>query len=143
MIDVLQSIIQKEALRKFDEDELLSFIYDLNGDMRRAITELQAAKASNYTLSKQIEESNKEYTNIMQLVIEPNHTKALTTLHQMLYDGRSVKEICNGLHNTLLNMEGLEVGLKFKFLRVIGETEWRSPTMTPRVILSWMVGQLI
>ena len=143
MIEVLQSIIQREGLRSFSDDELLSFIYDLNGDMRRAITELQAAKASNYTLPKQIEESNKEYTNIMQMIIERNSNKALTTLHQMLYDGRSVKEICNGMHNTLLNMEGLEIGMKFKFLRVIGETEWRSPTMTPRVILSWMVGQLI
>ena len=143
ILEVLQSIIQKEGLRTFGEDELLSFIYDLNGDLRRAITELQAAKASNFTLSKQIEESNKEYIEILNQLQERNSNKALTTLHQMIYDGRSVKEICNGLHNSLLNMQGLEVGIKFKYLRVIGETEWRSPTMTPRIILSWMVGQLI
>jgi len=142
-LEVLQSIIQKEGLRTFDDDELSSFIYDLNGDLRRAITELQAAKASNFTLSKQIEESNKEYIEILNQLQERNSNKALTTLHQMIYDGRSVKEICNGLHNSLLNMQGLEVGTKFKYLRVIGETEWRSPTMTPRIILSWMVGQLI
>lgn len=143
ILEVLQSIIQKEGLRTFDDDELLSFIYDLNGDLRRAITELQAAKASNFTLSKQIEESNKEYIEILNYLQERNSNKALTTLHQMIYDGRSVREICNGLHNSLLNMQGLEVATKFKYLRVIGETEWRSPTMTPRIILSWMVGQLI
>jgi len=87
ILEVLQSIIQKEGLRTFDDDELSSFIYDLNGDLRRAITELQAAKASNFTLSKQIEESNKEYIEILNQLQERNSNKALTTLHQMIYDG--------------------------------------------------------
>ena len=32
---------------------------------------------------------------------------------------------------------------KLKFLRVIGEGEWRSHNMTPKLLASWMVGNLI
>jgi len=66
----------------------------------------------------------------------------LNKLHDILYGGRSVKEICLALHNSVLEAEGLESKEKFKLLRIIGETEHRSTTMTPKVIISWMVGQL-
>ena len=47
MMEVLSSILKAEEITRFSQDELHSFIYAMNGDMRRAITELQAAKASN------------------------------------------------------------------------------------------------
>ena len=50
-----------------------------------------------------------------------------------------MKEICLALHNSVLAAEGLE-SKKVKLLRII-ETEYRS-TMTPKVIISWMVGQI-
>lgn len=142
MLGVLRSIIQREALPPFEDSDLLSFIYYLNGDLRRAITELQAAKATNKTLSKQIEETSKEYIELINLILDKKQNNALTDLHKMIYDGRTVKEICLGLHNVVVDSERIDSATKFKLLRTIGETEWRSPTMTPRVILSWMVGQL-
>jgi len=40
---------------------------------------------------------------------------------------------------------GMELGspVKFKLLRVIGEAEWRSSNMTPKLLAAWMVGQMI
>ena len=32
---------------------------------------------------------------------------------------------------------------KFKLLRIVGEAEWRSSNMTPKVLASWMVGQMV
>jgi len=142
ILGVLKDIVQREGLEPFADDELLSFIYHLNGDLRRAITELQAAKASKFSLSRQIQETNKEYVEILNMVIERKNNKLLDTFHKMIYEGRSVREVCEGLHNAVVNAEGIETALKFKLLRIIGETEWRSPNMTPRVVLSWMVGQL-
>ena len=52
---------------------------------------------------------------------KPNET--LDKLHDILYGGRSVKEICLALHNSVLAAEGLESKEKFKLLRIIGETE--------------------
>jgi len=53
-----------------------------------------------------------------------------------------MREICVGLHDAVINDEELESNLKFKFLRTIGESEWRSTTMTPKVLASWLIGQL-
>ena len=44
----------------------------MNGDMRRAITELQAAKASNSTLSKQIAIGLTDYNKLLMLIINKN-----------------------------------------------------------------------
>ena len=57
--------------------------------------------------------------------------------------GRSVREICIGMHDSIIQSEGIDSNVKFKLLRTIGESEWRSTTMTPRVLISWLVGQLI
>ena len=39
-------------------------------------------------------------------------------------------------------MDELDSTTKFKFLRTIGESEWRSTTMTPKVLASWLVGNI-
>ena len=31
---------------------------------------------------------------------------------------------------------------KYKYLRAVGEAEWRGNSMTPRVLVSWLVAQL-
>jgi hypothetical protein len=36
----------------------------------------------------------------------------------------------------------MEAPKKYKLLRVIGESEWRANNMTPRVLASWMIGQM-
>ena len=120
---------------------MLAFIKAYEGDLRRTITELQAAVASNKPLAIQVQSGLQEYENMLNEIINKN-TNVLTQLHNLLYDGKTIKDICLGLHDVVVNAE-LDNSTKYKLLRVIGESEWRSSTMTPRVLLSWMVGQLI
>jgi len=46
MLNVVENILDKENITRFSRDDLNPFIYAMNGDIRRAITELQAAKRS-------------------------------------------------------------------------------------------------
>jgi|TARA_R110000787_G_scaffold105400_1_gene212818 replication factor C small subunit len=141
IFEVLSTILQAEGINRFSKDELDSFIYAMNGDMRRAITELQAAKASNSTLQSQIDIVLDDYNKILIQITNKN-SNSLSSIHDLLHEGRSMREICVGLHDAVINDEELESNLKFKFLRTIGESEWRSTTMTPKVLASWLIGQL-
>jgi replication factor C small subunit len=139
---ILMDILDKENIpNRPTESEMQGFIGVYGGDLRRAITELQAAIASDKPLKVQVQEGLQEYENIINELINKN-TDILTTLHNLLYDGKTVKDICVSLHDVIINAT-LDGNVKYKFLRVIGESEYRSTTMTPRVLLSWMVGQLI
>jgi len=142
MMHVISSILAKEAITKFSSEEIESFLYAMNGDMRRAITEIQAAKSSNSTLAKQIENTLDEYKNIIDKILNKN-TNVLGEIHDLLYKGKTIKEICHGLHDVIIASNGLDSNVKFKFLRTIGEAEWRSMTMTPKVLASWMISQLM
>jgi|TARA_Y100000015_G_scaffold43036_1_gene51919 replication factor C small subunit len=142
ILDMMLEIIEKEGLvSKIDLDDLRRFIYSINGDIRRAITELQATKSSGNSLVKQIETNLDDYAKAVNMLLEKDG-EVLDYIHNMVYKGFTVKEICLGLHDVVVNSQGMDNALKFKFLKVIGETEWRSNTMTPKVILSWMVGNL-
>lgn len=142
MLNVLQSILQHEEITRFTTEELDPFIYAMNGDMRRAITELQAAKASNTTLSKQVAIGLTDYNKLLNSIINKN-SNSLDSIHNLLHEGRTVREICIGLHDSTINSEGLDNNTKFKILRTLGESEWRSTTMTPKLLASWLVGQLL
>ncbi len=143
VLEVIKDILEKEGVEGFADEDLARFIYQLDGDLRRAITEIQAAKASNFTLKKQMQDSLKEFDEILKLIIDKKPNEILDKLHDILYGGRSVKEICLGLHNSVLTADGLDSTKKFQLLRVIGEAEYRSTAMTPKIIISWIVGQLI
>jgi len=140
VLEVLTSILKAEEITRFSVDELDSFIYAMNGDMRRAITELQAAKASNSTLKKQIEAGLNEYKKLLMKIVNKEKF-ALSTIHDFLHNGFTIREICIGLHDAVIQTE-LESNIKFKILRTIGESEWRSTTMTPKVLASWLISQL-
>ncbi|MAK51416.1 AAA family ATPase [Marinobacter sp.] len=140
MLEVIQSILQKEGITRFEANDLNSFIYAMNGDMRRAITELQAAKASDSSLKAQVDNSLDEYRKILMKIID-KQADSLQAIHNLLYDGYTIREICIGLHDAVL-IADLDSNLKFKVLRTIGESEWRSTTMTPKVLASWLIGQL-
>tara|TARA_R100001463_G_scaffold80275_1_gene134735 strand:- start:10 stop:921 length:912 start_codon:yes stop_codon:yes gene_type:complete len=142
MIEVMTSILDSEGITRFSQDEIGSFIYAMNGDMRRAITELQAAKASNSTLNKQIAIGLTDYNKLLISITNKN-SNSLDSIHNLLHDGKSIREICVGLHEAVINSEGLDNNIKFKFLRTIGESEWRSNTMTPKLLASWLIGQLL
>ena len=142
MTEVLTSILQQEGINRFSDDEIGSFIYAMNGDMRRAITELQAAKASNSTLNKQIAIGLTDYNKLLISILNKK-SNSLDSIHNLLHDGKSIREICVGLHEAVINSEELENNVKFKLLRTIGESEWRSNTMTPKLLASWLIGQLL
>ena len=140
VLEVLTSILKAEEITRFSQDELDSFIYAMNGDMRRAITELQAAKASNSTLKTQIDAGLNEYKKLLMKIVDKD-TTALSTIHDLLHNGLTVREICVGLHDAVI-VSDLGSNSKFKILRTIGESEWRSTTMTPKVLASWLISQL-
>lgn len=140
VLEVLTSILKAEEITRFSQDELDSFIYAMNGDMRRAITELQAAKASNSTLKTQIDAGLNEYKKLLMKIVNKDNF-ALSNMHDFLHNGFTIREICIGLHDAVINSE-LDSNLKFKILRTIGESEWRSTTMTPKVLASWLISQL-
>ena len=142
MQDVLSSILHREGITRFTAEEMKPFIYSLHGDLRRGITELQAAKASNSPLQKQLEIGLTEYNELLILITNKN-ANALSKVHDFLYDGKTVRDICIGLHDAVINADNLDSATKFKFLRTLGESEWRSNTMTPKVLVSWMMGQLL
>jgi len=142
MLDMVKSVLSRENITRFSDEELGGFLYTMNGDMRREITELQAAKSSNTTLKKQVEISLSEYNELL-LKITNKNLNVLGEFHDLLYQGKTIREICNGLHDVVVSSEGLDSNMKFKLLRTVGETEWRSNSMTPKVLISWMVGQLL
>tara|TARA_R100001591_G_scaffold12714_4_gene18767 strand:- start:1739 stop:2650 length:912 start_codon:yes stop_codon:yes gene_type:complete len=141
MMEVLSLILKAEEITRFSQDELHSFIYAMNGDMRRAITELQAAKASNSTLKTQINAGLNEYKKLLMNIVNKDTTYALSEIHDLLHNGYTIREVCIGLHDAVIETD-LERQIKFKVLRTIGESEWRSTTMTPKVLASWLISQL-
>ena len=138
---LLRTILQNEELPLPSEEDLPTFISHYNGDVRRTITELQAALASGISLRKQTDKSLERYDKILNLLVEEKYNQALMTLHDALYSGKTVKDICYGLHEVIVKSDMTD-NLKFKYLRAVGEAEWRGNSMTPRVLVSWVVSQL-
>ena len=140
--DVIFSLAEN-VLKKEGHDipvNMMQFIGSYNGDVRRALTELQAAIASGSTLREQANKSLEEYEKIVSLIVGKEHDKALTALYEELLKGKTMKDICLGLHEIVIESE-MDGNMKYKILRVIGEGEWRSSTMTPRILVSWMIAQ--
>ena len=131
-----------EGISPYEEKELDEFIGGVQGDMRRAITELQASYTSNTSLSMQIERMHEPYNKLLDSILNKQYESALSQLHEMIYLSVDIKIVCESLHDVILKRE-LDTGLKFKLLRVIGEAEWRSENMTPKVLASWIIGQMI
>jgi|TARA_R100001086_G_scaffold46076_1_gene20363 replication factor C small subunit len=138
---LLKTILSREDISHPSDVDLGQFISHYNGDVRRTITELQAALASGTSLKRQVNKSLERYDDILQLLESENHRKALEELHNALYSGKTVKDICYGLHEVIVKSD-MSDDSKYKYLRAVGEAEWRGNSMTPRVLVSWLVAQL-
>ena len=138
---LLKTILSREHISHPSDVDLGQFISHYNGDVRRTITELQAALASGTSLKRQVNKSLERYDDILQLLESENHRKALEELHNALYSGKTVKDICYGLHEVIVKSD-INDDSKYKYLRAVGEAEWRGNSMTPRVLVSWLVAQL-
>jgi replication factor C small subunit len=137
------SVLIERILEREGHDvpvELPHLIASYNGDLRRVITELQAAIASGSTLKEQVNKGLEEYESIISKIVEKRHDDALNSLYEEVYKGKTVKDICLGLHD-VISKSKMDTNTKYRLLRVIGEGEWRSTTMTPRILLSWMIAQ--
>jgi len=139
---IMSEILSKENINTHSEEELDKFIIYLQGDLRRGLNELQASSASKRTLQYQIDMNMKPYSEIIQMINENKYENALEKVHKLIYDSTDMKTICINLHTTVLETES-DSNYKFKMLRIIGEAEWRSNNMNPKVLASWMVGQMI
>ena len=140
---MLQKVLQNEALdSNVNDKELEQFITGLHGDLRRGLTELQAATASNTSLLRQSQMLLKPYEKILELVNTNQHENALSEVHKLIYNTIDMKTLCVNLHDVIVE-SSMEHTRKFKLLRVVGEAEWRSSSMTPKVLASWMIGQMI
>tara|TARA_R100001463_G_scaffold43714_1_gene91150 strand:- start:1618 stop:2571 length:954 start_codon:yes stop_codon:yes gene_type:complete len=142
MVQVMTSVLNEEGILSVSEDDLEKFITYLHGDIRRGLTELQASVSSNSSLLYQIDKNLEPYTKILELINTNEYTNCLEKVHKLLYQSVDMKTICINLHDTIVKSD-LEPKNKFKLLRVVGECEWRSSNMTPKVLASWMVGQMI
>ena len=138
---LLKTILSREDISHPSDVDLGQFISHYNGDVRRTITELQAALASGLSLRKQVDKSLERYDGILNLLEEGKHGKALEELRGALYAGKTVKDICYGLHEVIVKSD-INNESKYKYLRAVGEAEWRGKGMTPRVLVSWLVSQL-
>jgi replication factor C small subunit len=141
--EVLVSVLKREGQTTPDSSDFDTFISSLQGDIRRGLTELQASVNSSTPIKILIERTHAPYKEIMSLVLNKDYNKALDTMHKLVYLSVDMKVICQSLHDTVIDMNDLDNGQKFKYLRVIGEAEWRSNSMTPKILSSWMIGQMI
>lgn len=127
---------------KVNDDDLLEYSKSINGDMRRGINELQACAFSGGDLSTVTKDFKNDYYNILGHLADGEVFKANDLLLKEILSGRSVKEICSNLHQCVLEKD-LERSTMFKCLSHIGEMEWRSKTMTPKILVSWFASQFI
>ena len=138
----LDRILDFQGISHIESSQLEEFIGTLNGDLRRGITELQASVSSNTPLSMQIERMQQPYNELLEHILNDQYELALKQMHNMIHMSVDMKTICIGMHDVIVK-KSLPAPKKFKYLRVIGESEWRSTNMTPKVLAAWMIGQLI
>ena len=143
METMLTNILDRENIDHIELNDLRMFISGLHGDMRRGVTELQAAVHSGTPLTEQLVKSLTSYNEIIEQIQMKQFQSALDKVHKMIYETSDMTQICVNLHDCVVNMEDLDHTTKFKFLRIIGESEWRSRTMTPKILASWMIGQMV
>ena len=136
VLEAAMNILEKENIEV--PSNLPDFCLTFKGDLRRTIGELQASNTSGMILNTPTD----EFENIMQLLLDNASEEAREKLLGLSKMGYSVNDICNNLHD-IISDGSLPSEIKFNYLRLIGETQYRGQTMTPRIALSWMVAQTL
>ena len=141
MCSMLSGICDKENV-SFNYEELKVFAESLNGDMRRAINELQASAYSNRNLIDVSKDFISRYQEVFNLINKNEQQEALDILLDEVYRGKDVRLMAQNLHQVVLDSEE-DRRTKFKWLRLLGEMEWRHRMMTPKIIVSWFTAQFM
>ena len=136
VVEAVLYILKKENINI--PQNLDDFCLTFKGDLRRTIGELQANITSGIITS--IPTSG--FEEAIQLLIDSNAEEAREQLLKLSKKGYSVNDICNNLHD-IISDGNLPSEIKFNYLRLVGETQYRGQTMTPRIALSWMVAQTL
>ena len=142
MHNLLTNVLENEDITHVSSEDLETFIDSLHGDLRRGLTELQAAIYGKSSLLNQIDKNLEPYTEILQMIDDNNYENCLGKVHDLLYNSVDMNTICVNLHDVIIKTD-MPAAKKFKMLRVVGEAEWRSSNMTPKLLASWMIGQMI
>jgi len=142
MHSLLTNVLESEGIKHISGDDLEIFIGSLHGDMRRGLTELQAVTYSKSSLISQIDKNLEPYTEILQMIDENKYENSLGKVHDLLYNSVDMKTVCVNMHDVIVKTD-MPQPKKFKYLRVVGEAEYRSTNMTPKLLASWMIGQMI
>jgi replication factor C small subunit len=135
----LSNILRRE--NKEIPSDIDIFISLHNGDLRKAITNLQAAINSGNTLKFQATQTLKIYEEVLESLVEGKRNEAYALLMKEVDAGKTIQSICFALHE-IVNESELDSNLKYKILGVVGEAEWRSRNMTPKILISWLIAQI-
>ena len=136
----LMEIIEDNNVN-YTEDNARKIVDICGGDMRRAINELQACVYSGKTPENLLNEHMGPYINCVKQLLSKN-PDALDFLHRLVFAGHTVKDICGKLLQCVLDME-LSSTEKFKVVSAVGEMEWRSRSVTPKVLVAWFTAQFM
>lgn len=138
--DMLKVISEENGVEMALED--IETLVDVSGgDMRRAINELQACIYSGKTPENIHRENIIPYKLCIQNSLDGKQEKSLDFLNRLVVAGHSVKDICNKLLQSILDMD-LPPSTKFKVVALVGETEWRSRSVSPKVLVAWFVASI-
>ena len=143
----LQMVRLKEIISdndvEFSDENINKLLEITDGDMRRAINELQACVFSGKSPATLHQEHMGPYQKCIEQLLGKNGDAALEFLMRLVYNGHTVKEICGKLLQCVLDMDSIEATAKFKAVAAIGETEWRARSVAPKVIVGWFVAQFM
>ena len=137
----LMEIIEDNNV-EFSEDNARKIVDICSGDMRRAINELQACVYSGKTPENLLNEHMGPYKNCLNQLLVGN-PDALEFLHRLVFAGHTVKDICGKLLQCVLDMGEISATEKFKVVGAVGEMEWRSKSVTPKVLVAWFTAQFM
>ena len=133
-----------ESLVEVEESHQIlvqKIVENCGGDFRRAINEVQACIFSDAKIEEFINATTKHYENALSQLLSGN-SSGMDYLSSLVRKGQSVKDICNKLLQSVMNMD-LDDSTKFMCIATVGEMEWRSRSVSPKVLIAWFCSQIM
>jgi len=112
-----------------------------DGDFRRAINEVQACIFSDTSLDEIMEAKLKFYKNALQQMLSGD-PMGMNYLNTLVKNGQSVKDICNKLLQAVMEID-VDNTTRFMCISAVGEMEWRSRSVSPKVLIAWFCSQIM
>lgn len=139
----LAYILEQNSYEFSEETEAIveKIVDNCGGDFRRAINETQACIYSGRDVQEMIDSTTIHYKNSLQRLFDGD-PQGMTYLSNLVKSGYNVKDICNKLLQSVMDMD-LSNARRFKTIATIGEMEWRSRSVTPKVLIAWFCSQIM